>query len=314
MVRPKALVPKGQLKILDKLKIIKLHAEEPKIGMRKFTDLVETKLGLTASRATVQRILKTKENLLAIPEHYWRTRCRSISEVQCDFEKKLYIEFVKGKKRTGFNYETIKTLAFKLLRDCDEYDRLRGNLRFSNSWFHKWLKTYKVGWAIIHGTKKYFPKEVIDGHRAEYREKIQDFPPQHCYNFDESAFLHSWLGKMSYIPMNGVDEDFVEKGSDRLRMTAGSFTNVDGSDNYQSFIVKSFPMDLRGKSLSIVIFFNKGHFFWLKIYFISQKYQKGTEFLAQKFCPFFSFIPFINTIAKNNVPFSQLYDFRAHWN
>ena len=31
MVRPKSLVPKGQLKILDKLKIIKLHAEEPKI-------------------------------------------------------------------------------------------------------------------------------------------------------------------------------------------------------------------------------------------------------------------------------------------
>ena len=59
MVRPKVLAPKGQLKILDKLKIIKLHAEEPKIGMRKFTDLVETKLGLTASRATVQRILKS---------------------------------------------------------------------------------------------------------------------------------------------------------------------------------------------------------------------------------------------------------------
>ena len=138
----------------------------------------------------------------------------------------------------------------KLLMDEDDYDCLRGKLLLSNKWFQKWLQTYKVGWAMIHGSKKYFPKEVIEAYRIEYREKIQKFLPQHCYNFDESAFLHSWLGRMSYIPMNGVDDAFVEKGSDKLRMTAGSFINVDGSDNYQSFIVKSYPVDLKGILIS----------------------------------------------------------------
>ena len=101
---------------------------------------------------------------------------------------------------------------------------------------------------MIHGSKKYFPKEVIEAYRVEYREKIRRFLPQHCYNFDESAFLHGWLGRHSYIPMNGVDEAFVETGSDKLRMTAASFINIDGSDNYQTLIVKAYARDLTGKS------------------------------------------------------------------
>ena len=44
-------------KIQDKVKIIKLLAEEGQsLGMRKFTDLVENKLGLIVSRATITSI------------------------------------------------------------------------------------------------------------------------------------------------------------------------------------------------------------------------------------------------------------------
>ena len=54
MVRPSVVKPNGLLKIQEKVRIIKLHAEEGhSLGMRKFTDLVEIKLGLTVSRATI---------------------------------------------------------------------------------------------------------------------------------------------------------------------------------------------------------------------------------------------------------------------
>ena len=246
MVRDKYKKPQCHLKIGDKLKIIALYEEEAKIPMRKFTELVQIKLGLKVGRVTIQRILKQKEEFLAVPEHYRSTRSRGITEVQSDFEKHLYQTFLQKKRRTGFNYETIKILGLKILLEKDEYDCLREKLQFSRPWFKKWLQTYKVGWAMIHGSKKYFPKEVLKEYRKEYREKIRSFEPQKCYNFDESAFLHSWLGRMSYIPMNGIDDAFVEKGSDKLRMTVGSFINVDGSDNYQTFIVKSYPRDFTG--------------------------------------------------------------------
>ena len=238
--------PQRHLKILDKFKIITLYEKEAGMPLQKFADLVEIKLSLKVGRSTIHIIIKSKEEILAIPEHYRNTRHRGISEVQSDFEKHLYREFVQKKRRTGFNYYTIKCLGMKLMMDVDDYDCLRGKLLLSNKWFQKWQKTYKVGWAMIHGSKKYFPKEVIEAYRNEYREKIRQFLPQHCYNFDESAFLHSWLGRHSYIPMNGVDDAFVEKGSDKLRLTAGSFINVDGSDNYQAFITKSYPVDLKG--------------------------------------------------------------------
>ena len=247
MVRSSVVKPKGYLKIHDKVKIIKLHAEEGQsLGMRKFTDLVEIKLGLIVSRATIQRIIKEKSKILAVPEHYWATKTRPFSDLQAEFEQHLYKEFVRTIRRTGFAYETVKTLGKKILQKDDEFSCLREKMLFSKNWFQSWQRTYKVGWAMIHGSKKYFPKEVIEGYRADYRDRIQNFLPQHCYNFDESAFLHSWLGRMSYIPMNGVDEAFVEKGSDKLRMTAGSFVNLDGSDNYQTYIVKSYAKDLKG--------------------------------------------------------------------
>ena len=46
MVRSKDPKPSGSLKIQDKLKIIKLQAEEPHLSMRKLTDLVKIRLGL----------------------------------------------------------------------------------------------------------------------------------------------------------------------------------------------------------------------------------------------------------------------------
>ena len=66
--------PQRHLKILDKLKIITLYEKEAGMPMRKFTDLVEIKLGLKVGRSTIQRIVKIKEELLAIPEHYRTTR------------------------------------------------------------------------------------------------------------------------------------------------------------------------------------------------------------------------------------------------
>ena len=288
MVRDKYKKPQCHLKICDKLKIIALY-EEAKISMRKFTELVQIKLGLKVGRVTIQRILKQKEEFLAVPEYYRSTRCRGLTEVQSDFEKHLYETFLQKKRRTGFNYETIKILGLKILLEEDGYDCLRGKLQFSRQWFKKWLQTYKVGWAMIHGSKKYFPKEVLKEYRKEYREKIRCFQPEKCYNFDESAFLHSWLGRMSYIPMNGVDDAFVEKGSDKLRMTVGTFINADGSDNYQSFIVKSYPRDLIGIESKFLQKISKKDIFFSFQRIILVQFQKGTIFLAQKYCPFYNF-------------------------
>ena len=90
--------------------------------MRKFTELVQIKLGLKVGRVTIQRILKQKEEFLAVPEHYRATRFRGITEVQSDFEKRLYQTFLQKKRRTGFNYETIKILGLKILMEEDDYD------------------------------------------------------------------------------------------------------------------------------------------------------------------------------------------------
>ena len=49
--------------IENKLKIIRLHAEVSKIGMRKFTDLVETEVSLTALICDNVYFLITKINL-----------------------------------------------------------------------------------------------------------------------------------------------------------------------------------------------------------------------------------------------------------
>ena len=54
MVRSKDPKPSGSLKIQDKLKIIKLQAEEPHLSMRKLTDLV--KLHEDKTRFTIKTI------------------------------------------------------------------------------------------------------------------------------------------------------------------------------------------------------------------------------------------------------------------
>ena len=70
--------------------------------LRKFADLVEIKLGLKVGRSTIQRIVKSKEELLAIPEHYRTTRHRGIPEVQTDFEKHLYRESLSDEQLRQF--------------------------------------------------------------------------------------------------------------------------------------------------------------------------------------------------------------------
>ena len=102
-------------------------------------------------------------------------------------------------------------MALKLLRDYDKYDELRGKLQFSNRWFLKWKKTFKVGHHTIHGHKKHFPKDFI----------------------------------------NGIDDAYVENGSDKLRLTAGSFANADGSDSFHTFLVKNYPRDLKRKAFKL---------------------------------------------------------------
>ena len=186
---------------------------------------------------------------MQVPQIYRKTWHYKASKIQQKFETDLYNQWLGCLRRTGCGYDTITCLAFKILLENDEYDELRGKMRFSKDWFRKWKKTFHVGWATIHGSKKYFPKEVIDGYRSDYREKLKDYPLKHRYNFDESAFLHSWLGNKSYIPLNGVDEAFVEKGSEKLRMTAGSFINADGSDSSHMLIVKNYARDLKGTYL-----------------------------------------------------------------
>ena len=54
MVRDKYKKPQCHLKICKKLKIIAVY-EVSKIPMRKFTELVQIKLGLKVGRVTIQR-------------------------------------------------------------------------------------------------------------------------------------------------------------------------------------------------------------------------------------------------------------------
>ena len=131
-----------KLKIQDRVNIIKLHDEAPNLGTRKFTDFVNTRLGIKTSRTTVQRILKNKDKILGISEQYWNTRSRTITQVQSVFENELYDKSVRN--HYELTYEAIKHLGSKILQEKDEYKSLREKMRFSNNWFKRWLKTYDV--------------------------------------------------------------------------------------------------------------------------------------------------------------------------
>ena len=46
-----------------------LYEKEDGMPLRKLADLVEIKLGLKVARSTIHRIVKSKEEILAIPGH-----------------------------------------------------------------------------------------------------------------------------------------------------------------------------------------------------------------------------------------------------
>ena len=181
---------------------------------------VSAKYGIQTSKGTIYRVLQAKERILESMKNATKAsknKKRLINKERLEFEKLLDSTLKESFLTKNVNTALAKRVAENICHKHPEFQSCMQHIPFQQKYFLAFFKRYGWKWGQVKGTKKYYPKEVIEKEIERINAIMQSYQKKDIWNTDECSLVYQ--GKGSALTLKILSMSFSRrlKGTKRVQ-------------------------------------------------------------------------------------------------
>ena len=123
-----------------------------------------------------------------------KNKKRLINKERLEFEKLLDSTLKESFLTKNVNTALAKRVAENICHKHPEFQSCMQHIPFQQKYFLAFFKRYGWKWGQVKGTKKYYPKEVIEKEIERINEIMQNYQKKDIWNTDECSLFYQGKG------------------------------------------------------------------------------------------------------------------------
>ena len=117
-----------------------------------------------------------------------------------------------------------------------ETDLKKKKINFGKHYFTDFFRRYGWRWGTIHGSRKYFPQEVITEEINRIQDRMKNYSAKNTWNADETAIFINDQGRSTFAPRDHVGRLVA---CEKQRVTGLLYIDAEGAIAFRPAIIDS---------------------------------------------------------------------------